>query len=242
MQKYLKEEKYIDIESYAKFGFQYYNIDIPINLKKYLTSTKYESLLDCGCGDGGTIYSLKTQGFLENKNVYAIDLSKNRVEIVKEIYPKANVFIDNVETMKSIFDNSIDFLISEQVIEHVDQIKMLRNIDRVVKKNGIVYLTTVFKKWYGWYFYKNNGKWVLDPTHLREYKKDSELLDLIDKNKFEILENNKKLISYPILDFFVKILKIKNRSIYNNKFLKIARKIKRPVLGYYNWEIILKKK
>ena len=110
------------------------------------------------------------------------------------------------------------------------------------KSGSIIYLSTVFKKWYGWYFYRNNGKWVLDPTHLREYKKDAELFDFVDKNTFEILESRKKLIFFPLMDFFMKRLNIKNREIYNNKFLELIRKIKRPVPGYYNWEIVLHKK
>jgi len=234
--------KKIDIEDYAKTGTQYYNKVISFILKKYLKSKKYNSLLDCGCGDGGTLYTLKKQGFLENKEVYAFDLSKNRIELIKKIDGNIKTFVDNAETMSNIRDNSIDFLICEQVIEHVDQVKLLNSINRVVKSGGIIYLSTVFKKWYGWYFYRNNGKWVLDPTHLREYKKESELFDFIDKDKFEILEKGKKLIFFPLLDFFMKRLNIKNREIYNNKFLRLLRKIKRPVPGYYIWEIILHKK
>jgi len=235
--------KGVDIEDYAKKGPQYYSGEIPLLLKEYLKFKNYSSLLDCGCGDGATLYALKTQSFLENKKVYALDLSKSRIEIIKQIDSRIKAFIDNAETMLNIKDDSIDFFISLQVIEHVmDQTRMLNCIDRVVKKGGIVYLSTVFKKWYGWYFYRNNGRWVLDPTHLREYGKDSELLELIDKEKFEILENKKSLLFFPIIDFFVKRLHIKNRNLYNNKFLRLIRKIKRPIIGYYNWEIVLRKR
>ena len=41
---------------------------------------------------------------------------------------------------------------------------------------GSLYLTTVFKGWYAWYFYRCEGRWTVDPTHLREYRSDAELL------------------------------------------------------------------
>jgi len=110
-----------------------------------------------------------------------------------------------------------------------------------MRNHGIVYISTVFKKWYAWYFYRNKGKWVIDPTHKREYVRDEELLELFDKEKFKLLENKKSLLFFPVLDFFVKRLNISNRNFYNKLLFKILRKIRVPILGYYNWEIVLKK-
>jgi len=232
----------IGIEDYAKIGPQYYSGQLPPLLAKYLARKEYGSLLDCGCGDGATLYALKQLGFLKDKEVIAFDLSESRVEIIRNIDAGIKAFVDNAETISHVKDNSVDFLISEQVIEHVDQVKMMASIGRVVKSGGIVYLSTVFKKWYGWYFYRCNGKWTLDPTHLREYGKDSELFDVIGKEKFEILENKKKLLFFPLIDTFVRKLHIKDRNIYRNNLLRLMRHIKRPVIGYYNWEIVLRKK
>jgi len=234
--------KKTNIEDYAKTGTQYYSEEIPFILEKYLESKKYKSLLDCGCGDGGRLYALKRRGFLKDKDTYALDLSENRIKLIGNIDRNIKAFVDNAETISKVKDNSIDFLICEQVIEHVDQVKLLNSINRVTESGSIIYLSTVFKKWYGWYFYRNNNKWVLDPTHLREYKKDAELFDFVDRDKFEIVENRKELIFFPLMDSFFRILNIKNREVYGNKFLKLLGKIKRPVPGYYNWEIVLRKK
>ena len=81
----------------------------------------------------------------------------------------------------------------------------------------------------------------LDPTHVREYSSDEQLFNIIDKSKFKILENKKTLQEFPILDFFINRLEIKNRELYRSNFIKIMRKIKIPIIGYYNWEIVLKK-
>lgn len=233
---------HIDIEEYARIAPQYYNQKIPHLLKDYLQKSNYKSLLDCGCGDGSLMSALMNKGFLKNKDAFALDRSKNRIELLKKLGDEIKSFVDDCETMESVGDCSIDFLISTQVIEHVDQEKMLKNIERVVNNGGHIYLTTVFKKWYGWYFYRNNGRWVIDPTHVREYKADEDLFNLIDRKKFEVLENKKSLMLFPIVDFFIKRFGIKDRDIFRNKFLGIVRSIKIPIPGYYTWEIILMKK
>lgn len=232
----------MDIEKYSKIAPQYYSDNIHGILKRYLSNHKFTTFLDCGCGDGNLLNALFKNNFLIDKKVFAIDLSKNRIDLVKKIDTNISARVDNAEEMRTIENDSIDFFIATQVIEHVNQIKMLYSIDRVTKRNGIIYLSTVYKKWYGWYFFRNNGKWVIDPTHLREYKKDSELFDFIDKDIFEILENKKTLLKFPIIDFFIKRLRIKNRKIFNNKFLQLIQNIKIPIIGYYNWEIVLRKK
>ncbi|MDD4606957.1 MAG: class I SAM-dependent methyltransferase [Patescibacteria group bacterium] len=232
----------MNIEKYAKIAPQFYSDKIPELLKKYLKKINWQNYLDCGCGDGSLLYALKINKFFDNKNIFAIDLSKNRIELVKKINQNIIANIDDAEEMKTIKNNSIDFFVSTQVIEHVNDKRMINNINRIVKSNGIIYIATVFKKRYGWYFYRNNKKWVIDPTHLREYKKDSELLNLFSRSKFKLLENKKTILKFPIIDFFIKRFGINNRNFYDNKFFKILRKIQIPILGYYNWEIILIKK
>lgn len=231
----------MDIETYAKIAPQYYITDLPILLKKYLEKTSYASLLDCGCGDGALLYALKRNAFLKGKNVYAIDLSKNRIALVKKIDRNIHASVDNAESLETIKRKHIDFFISEQVIEHVNDKKMVAAIERVLKKNAICYITTVFKKSFGWYFYRNNGKWVIDPTHVREYTEDKQLLALFKKN-FQILETQKTLHWFPLSDYVVKRIRIANRKFYESNFFRIIRKIKVPIPGYYNWEIVLKKK
>ncbi len=118
---------------------------------------------------------------------------------------------------------------------------MVNAVQRVLKTNGIAFISTTYKKWYGWYF-KNNGKWVLDPTHLREYSDDKQLFDLIDLNKFEILENKKTLLAFPVVDLFLRLFKIYNRQIHQHKIVSLLKYISIPIPGYYNWEIVIKKK
>lgn len=241
-----KKIKTTGIEEYARNLSQYYGMTIPKTLKKYLDTTSFSSLLDCGCGDGALLYALKHNGYFKNRKISAVDLSKNRIDLVKKIDPRIHAYVDNAETLKNIKTNAIDFFISTHVIEHVDDRKMLHAIERVVRKNGYIYIGTIFKRWYGWYYNRKDRKWVMDVTHLREYMHDEELLGLIDKKKFKILEIQKTQLSFPIIDFVIRRLfmnnLITNREFFaKNRLFNLMRKITLPVLGYYNWEIILRK-
>ena len=235
-----KEKKITD---YSDYLFQYYATTIPDLLKKYLKKNSYKSFLDLGCGDGSMLYALKMNGYFKGKIIYGVDLSPKSIALVKKIDPKIQAFVDNVENLKNVRKNNIDFIVSTMVIEHVDDKKLLRSIDSVMKKNGIAYITTVFKKSYGWYYNRRDGKWVMDITHLREYIKDEELMGLIDKKKFSILESKKSLIWFPVADFITRRLIIKNRKFFTeNLLVRLLQKIKIPVIGYYTWEIVLRKK
>lgn len=231
---------YMNIEEYAKVAPQYYTDEVPEILVFLLKNNKIQKLLDCGCGDGSLLYALKKRKLLRGVGVTGIDLSTNRISLVKRIDSKFVAKVDSAETLKTVSDNSIDLMVTTQVIEHVDDKKMTFSIHRVVKKGGIIYLSTVFKKWYGWYFYRHNGRWVLDPTHLREYTSDSQLLKLV-VNKFYLVINKKTLQWFPIVDFILKRIGPPTRS-RDNLFWEVVRSIRVPILGYYLWEIVLIKK
>lgn len=241
-----KVKSKMGIEEYARFLPQYYGTEIPKLLKKYLDAGSFKSLLDCGCGDGALLYALKSGNYFNKRKIFAIDLSKNRIDLVRKIDDRINAFVDSAETLIKVKDSSTDFVMTKHVIEHVDDKKMINALYRVTRENGTIYIATIFKKWWGWYYYRKNGKWVMDVTHLREYVKDQELLDLIDKRKFKILEIKKTQLSFPIVDFFIRRFfmnnLITNREFFaKNKLFNLMRKITLPVPGYYNWEIILRK-
>ena len=229
----------MDIKEYSK-RTQFYTEDVPQLLSRFLDGTPWTNCLDLGCGDGALLYALNKKGSFTGKSVCAVDLSASRLELVRQInsdivcYPR-----DVCETQ--IEDGGIDFLISTQVIEHVESdAKMVEEIHRVLAPSGTVYLSTVFKKWYGWYFYRCNGKWTLDPTHVREYTQDNQLLDLFKQSDFDILETKKTLDGRPLLDAALRRMGAGN-SIYNNRFLKWFRAFSVPIPGYYIWEIVARK-
>jgi ubiquinone/menaquinone biosynthesis C-methylase UbiE len=228
-------------ERFQKNNILYYHEDVSELLLKYLAKKNPKTFLDLGCGDGSLLNFLKNKKYLDNKKVYAVDFSKHRIELIKKIDSNFNCYVNDACDITNIKNDSIDFLNSTQLIEHVSSDeKMVKEISRILKKEGIVYLSTVFKKWYGWYFYKCDGKWALHPEHIREYTEDKQLTDLFEKESFKILENKKKLFWFPIIEPIFRKLKIR-RNIFENKFIKILRKIKFPIIGYYEWELVLEK-
>ena len=162
------------------------------------------------------------------------------MKIVRAISKELNCVIGSACEVP-VADKSIDVFVSTQVIEHVpDDVAMANEMYRVLSDRGTVYLSTVFKKPYGWYFYRNNGKWVLDPTHVREYS-DHNLLNILEDAGFRIVETRKTLDSRPLMDAIVRRLHL-GRNLYRNRMFKFFRRFTVPIPGYYNWEIVCVKK
>lgn len=229
----------MQIEEYAKHT-QFYTGELPPLLRGLLTTESWESLADLGCGDGALLAALNSERYLDGKSVFAVDLSKSRIHLIKQINENFNCLQkDACDT--GLENGSIDILLSTQVIEHVaNDGDMVREIDRVLSPNGTVYLSTIFKKWYGWYFYRCNGKWTIDPTHVREYSSDEELLGLFLPNGLKVEMTRKVLRKTPLLDAILRRVGA-GRGIYENRILRFLRKITLPIPGYYIWEIVCKK-
>ena len=108
----------MDVEEYSKY-LQFYTDEIPELLVKYLNKANWKSYLDLGCGDGALLYALNKKGYFYGKIVYAIDLSESRISLAKRIDKDFRCFVDDACNIQTIKDNSIDFLVSTHVIEHV---------------------------------------------------------------------------------------------------------------------------
>lgn len=231
----------MDIDKYSTSYLHYYTLDIPVLLEKYLKQKPWQTFAELGCGDGGLLYALNKTGYFKDKDVFAIDISRDRVNVAQKIDPSIKCFEDDVCHIKNIKDHYIDFLVSKQVIEHVlEEESMLKEIARILKNNGIVYFSTVYKKKFAWYFYRCNGRWVLDPTHIREYTNEKSLTDLFAGSGLKIVESKKTLFCFPLTDFICKRMGL-GRDAYKYKGMRFLRNFKIPIFGYYEWEMILTK-
>ncbi len=230
----------MDAAEYSKYT-QLYTDDVPEMLSSILRQRNWESCIDLGCGDGALLRALTHGGYLEGKSVHAVDLSESRLELVSQINPEIICLTADACDVP-VPDSSVDVVMSTQVIEHVeDDAKMAKEFFRIAAPNATVYVATIFKKWYGWYFYRCNGKWTIDPTHVREYNKDSQLLDALTDAGLEIVDSKKTLDGRSIMDAGLKRLKV-SRTVYDNKVLKRFRSFRLPIPGYYIWEVVCKKK
>ena len=231
----------MDITEYSKRS-QFYLETAPPLLLDLFERHRGGSCLDLGCGDGNVLHALKARGLLEGRTVYALDISPNRIANVRQGNPEFHCQVADACDPSGIADQSIDLLMSTMVIEHVPSDEaMLRQIARVLRAGGRAYISTVFKKPWAWYFHRCNGRWALDPTHVREYTREGQLLDLLTRAGLTVLHSRKTLLAYPLIDPLLRVLGC-SRQVYLHSFLlRALRRIKLPILGYFNWEIVCQK-
>jgi 2-polyprenyl-3-methyl-5-hydroxy-6-metoxy-1,4-benzoquinol methylase len=201
------------------------------NILEKLKNNKKIKMVDIGSGDGNLAIT-----FVNNKKVdlTVTDISETRLKRIKQITKNklSNYVQDDINNSK-LKSNYFDFVNSDMVIEHVpSDKKMLKEVNRILKKNGYFRISTVFKKGFSFWFYRNNGNWVIDPTHVREYSSQKEIKKLFQENNLTILEIKKEKLTFNPFIFIQKKLKIK---------INFLEKIKIQKPGYYSIIIIGKK-
>lgn len=176
-----------NIEYSNKFIQPIRNSEVSAEIKNVLLCGKIRLIIDLGCGDGVFIHAVKKE--FPEINITGIDISPRRIAGLKKKFTKDKFYIKDVCDTK--LKEKFDFVHSSQVIEHVSSDKeMIKEMSRLLKKNGVLFCSSVIKKPWAIYKYRNNGKFVLDPTHVKEYRNKKEFLDLFKKDF--------KLISYSV--------------------------------------------
>jgi ubiquinone/menaquinone biosynthesis C-methylase UbiE len=206
------------------------------------------NIIDLGCGDGNLLNQLFNENIIKKEdNIYALDPSQTRLNRIKNpLFRKVLAFGDNTKLKKNYFD----YVICTQVIEHVENDNtLLKEIKRITKKDGYSFISSVVKKPYGIYIYKNKyGKMVSDPTHEREYKSKQEYENLLN-SYFKIEKTNMHVFKFPVTDLIIKLLiriKLINPEkvidIYlKSKLLRFLKKIRVSLIGFYYIESLVKK-
>ncbi len=211
-------------------------------VKDLLKKSSWKSFLDLGCGDGGLLYSIQEEGFFDynNKKIYGVDISKNRILRTQKLCPNVKTEVANACNVEMLDSESIDLLVSNMVIEHVpDDMEMLKEIARLISPGGKAYISTVFKHRLAWYYHRANGQWALDPAHCREYSDEKPVLDELQKLGLTLECNIKTNIWFPVLDFIFR--RLKKPEIYHSSFWVRLRSIKVLIPGYKTWEIVVSK-
>lgn len=226
---------------------QYWTTNIEdAELKCLFQNNNFQRVIDVGCGVGTLLYNLQKNGFLNNSDeVWGTDLSIVKLGEIKKFSNKIITVQDDAQELSKLPDNYFDIVITTDVIEHMkDDTAMLKSMYRICRPSGIIYIKTVYKNNYAWYYYKNEyGERVLGPTHEREYKADSELHDRIKLLGLKLICSNKMSHQVPLIDFFVNRIPLKDPPSFYERhpFLKILRKIRVSIPGYYAWKLILVK-
>lgn len=141
------------------------------HLARYLFSSQFVTgkvVLDAGCGSGYGSSILVSQG--KAQKVYGIDLSSEAITYAKEHYGQDGITftMDNVEEMETIDKNSIDVVVSFELIEHIkNQNTFLNQVKRVLKPGGLFIVSTPNK-----YNYPEGNHFHVNELYPEEFEQE----------------------------------------------------------------------
>lgn len=119
-----------------------FNLKWPI-LSKFIPKIEGGSILDFGCGKGEIIREMgKINPFAK---YIGADVSKRGLEEARKNIPEADFVLINDGEEFPIQSDTVDFVFSSEVIEHVyDTENAIKEIARVLKQGGHILMTTPF--------------------------------------------------------------------------------------------------
>jgi SAM-dependent methyltransferase len=192
-------------DTYSRLHRHVFGDGLPQLLERHTdVALSTPEVADIGCGDGSVIWALRELG--RRQLTYAIDASPVRVERAEGIGSGVRGLVGDA-TAVPLPDESIGGVICSQVIEHVpDQDAVAREIARVLEPGGWFYVGSVARRRLGWWLYRRDGRWWLDPTHVREYRSVDELADVLRRNGLVCVEHAVAPVRFAIADLVVRLL------------------------------------
>ena len=165
--------------------YEYWTIE---HLHRYaiaLSLVENKVVIDIASGEG---YG---SNLLANKaaSVTGIDISKEAIAHAQQKYKKDNLaYLHGSATQIPLEDHSIDVVVSFETIEHLDQHEeMMTEIKRVLKKDGVLIISSPDKKYY------SDIPGYQNPYHVKELYSD-EFNSLVSKYFNNVIPLNQKTI------------------------------------------------
>jgi cyclopropane fatty-acyl-phospholipid synthase-like methyltransferase len=186
-------------------------------LDKHFPKNKKLTMLDFGCGQGSTIkYFINTYGY----DAYGVDISKKSINVAKKNISKKRFKLINsqVDNTENFFNKKFDLIISIQTLYYLNNTDLksrLNSLNKMLKKNGLVFFTMMSKK--NNYFKKYSNK-----------KNSKDGMTFVDLAKDKYYIKRQKLTSHMHFINFVK----------NEVDLKKKLKIFKPLaIGSYDMRL-----
>jgi ubiquinone/menaquinone biosynthesis C-methylase UbiE len=161
--------------------------------KKILRNYKFIRVLDVGCASGYMISQIAKE--FPKAKYFGVDVYDQAILYGKSKYPEINfktAFADNLPFKNNFFDAIIFY----ETIEHVeDPLKTLRELKRVLKKDGVLILAMDSGNWLFrvvWFFWENTKGRIWQDAHLHPFH-HTELLEVVEKSGLKI---EKKLFTH----------------------------------------------
>jgi ubiquinone/menaquinone biosynthesis C-methylase UbiE len=168
-------------------------------LSQFIPKNINFKILDYGCGKGkilSEIYKINPESQL-----YGADISKIALASAAKTVPEAKILLIDDDQKVPLPSNSLDFVISSDVIEHIyDTEKVFYEFNRLLKRGGSLLLSTPY---YG--VIKNivialiGFEKIYDPMtpHIRFYTKNT-LVNIVKRFGFEPLQFGRYGRFYPV--------------------------------------------
>jgi SAM-dependent methyltransferase len=209
------------------------------------------SFIEAGAGYGVRLRSLSDAGLLRGfSRLIVSDVRPDALQFAQALVPEAEAIRCDATSLP--FENgSMDFVFSDQVIEHVpSDSAMASEIARVLRPGGRAYVGSVLKRRWAWYFYRNAGHWRLDPTHVREYASLDAYRGVFEGAGLAVqatyVEPMRFAAGEALLRLLVLARLVRSTSYYNihasSPLLQALSNIRIPIPGYYGCWVTLDKK
>ncbi len=191
----------VDFDQYSQDSIHFFDKRVPELLARAVAAVgESGAVVDVGCGDGHMVWSLLETGRITRRHgVVGIDISPIRLKRFEALTGFRSMLAVG-HRLPISDDGSVELAMSTMVVEHVpDDAAHVRELARIVRPEGRVYLSTVLRKKGAWYFRKApDGRRVLDPTHLREYPSEAAVLELFDRAGLRVLERSVSRLFFPV--------------------------------------------
>ena len=149
-------------------------------------------------------------------------------------------------TSAPLEDASVDGVVVSQVIEHLPDDRLLApEIARLLRPGGWFYVGSVLRRRRAWWIYRADGQWRLDPTHVREYSSEQQLIASLSHPQLSVARVRTEPFRFPLVDLAARglasarLLRYErlNRIYVDHPWLGPARRAKLRVPGYLLLEV-----
>lgn len=205
-------------------------------------------LIDLGCGDGRNLFAYYSDGKLDPQDMtIAIDISEEGIQFTQRAVPKT-MPIRGDSLRLPIKKNTCNLVFCSMLIEHVPDDILLREIKDVLAPGGILHLITVVRRPYAPFRTRSpEGHLVLALNHLREYKSNQDIIDLVTNHGFVTHRIKSNVVKVYIVHRLLMLglkLRLFDLSL-EKRMVAIGPKLKKiikllalpiPIVGYYTFE------
>ena len=140
-----------------------------------LSLVKDKIVLDIASGAGYGTHFLSSAA----RMAYGVEIDQKAVDYSREHYAKSNLkYLQGSVEHIPLEDHSVDVVVSFETIEHVSaelQVRMMEEIKRVLKDDGILFISSPEKRYY------SEERGYVNPYHVHELYA-SEFKDLLEKH------------------------------------------------------------